>query len=164
VVCRVRVAWAEPETGICTVDEENEHVVPLGTPLQARETGTSNPLRGVIVNVYSAVCPAWIEALAGEAARLKSANCTESSRVAVVVPELVVDDVEVVWVAVVTVPVTVKLSEEEVTASRFPTVSVLDCPGEIEAGSKAQVAGATLAQPRTMEPVNPLLDDADRVN
>jgi hypothetical protein len=157
------VAWAEPETGICTVDEENEQVVPLGTPLQASETGTSNPLRGVIVNVYFAVCPAWTDALAGEAARLKSANFTESARVAVVVPELVVDDVEVVWLAA-SVPATVKLSEEEVTASRFPTVRVLDCPGEIEAGLKAQVAGATLAQPRTMEPVNPLLDDADRVN
>ena len=58
VVCTVRVAWAEPEAGTCTVDEENEHVVPPGTPLQASETGTSNPLTGVIVNLYLAVCPA----------------------------------------------------------------------------------------------------------
>ena len=170
MVGTVTVTWAEPEAGTCTGEEESEHVAPLGTPLQESDTGTSNPLRPVIVNVYFAVCPAWTVSLVGEAARVKSANCTDSASVAVDVPGevlellVLVDDVVVVWLAVATVPVTVKLSEDEVTALRFPTVSVLDCPGDIDVGLKAHVAGATLAQPRTMDPVNPLFDDADSVN
>ena len=170
VVCTVRVAWAEPEAGICTVEEENEHVAPLGTPLQASETGMSNPLSGVMVKVYFAVCPAWIESLAGEAARVKSENCTESASVAVPAPEVEDPEVEVVdgvvldEVVVVAVPVTLKMSADEVTAFRFPTVRVLDWPGTMEEGLKAQVAGETLAQPSAMEPVNPTAVEAEMVN
>lgn len=75
-----------------------------------------------------------------------------------------VDEVAANWFVVETVPVTVKLSEEEVTALRFPTVSVVDCPGEIEAGPKVQVAGEIFAQPRTIDPVKPSLVEADNVN
>lgn len=105
----------------------------------------------------------------GDAATVKSANSTVSASVAVVVPDVVleldvvldvVDDRSVVE----TVPVTVKLSDPEVTALRFPTVSVLDCPGSIEAGSKVQVAGAMSAHARVIDPVKPSLDDADKSN
>lgn len=71
VVCTVRVAWAEPEAEICRVEEEKEHVVPLGAPLQASETGMANPLTGVTVSVYFAACPASIDALAGVAVIVK---------------------------------------------------------------------------------------------
>ena len=135
----------------------------MGAPLQVSETGMANPLTGVTVSVYFAACPASIVALAGVAAMVKSANCTDSESMAVDVPEAAVLELLVVWLVAATVPVTEKLRSDDVTAARFPTVRVLDCPGEIEAGSKAQVAGATLVQPRTMEPVNALLDDAESV-
>lgn len=104
--------------------------------------------------------------LVGEAARVKSANSTDSESVAVVVLELEVVVVEVVLdeVDAVAVPVTVKLIEDEVTAVRFPTVSVLDCPEVMEEGLKEQVAGETFAQPRTIESVYPELAEAETVN
>ncbi len=51
VVRTVIVSWTGLEPLICTVDEEREHVAPLGAPLQVNETGTSNPLTGVTVSV-----------------------------------------------------------------------------------------------------------------
>lgn len=103
--------------------------------------------------------------LVGEAERAKSANWTDSESVAVVVLEVeLVDEVVLDDERKVAVPVTVKLSADEVTAVRFPTVSVLDCPGVIEAGLKEQVAGETFAQPRTIESVNPELAEAETVN
>jgi hypothetical protein len=59
---------------ICILDEENEHVAPVGRPPQESETGRLNPLTGVRVKVYFAVCPAWTVALVGDAARVKSEN------------------------------------------------------------------------------------------
>lgn len=166
----VSVTVAGPEESILTEEDENEQVDSSGTPLQASDTGTSNPLAGDRVSVYWAVSPAWIESSVGDAARAKSANSTDRVSVAMVESEAVVLELDVVVdvaanrFTVETVPVTVKLSDGEVTALRFPTVRVVDCPGEIEAGSKVQVAGAMFAQPRTMEPVNPSLVEADRVN
>ena len=111
-----------------------------------------------------------MEASDGESASVKSANCTDRGSVAVIVPEVVVLELDVVatvlasWLVVATVPVTVKLSDEEVMALRFPTVSVLDCPGVIDAGLKAQVAGPISPQLRTIGPVNPSLVEADTAN
>jgi hypothetical protein len=51
VVFTVRLSWAGPEESTWTVEEENEHVAPAGAPLQASETGTSNPFKGVRVKV-----------------------------------------------------------------------------------------------------------------
>ena len=100
---------------------------------------------------------------------MKSAICTESGRVAVKVPEVLPEPDEVLavvelWLDAGTVPVTVKLSEDDVIAVRFPTTRVLDSPGSIEVGLKVQVAGAMLAHPRTIEPVNPTVVEADTVN
>lgn len=50
-VLTVSVSWAGPEESSCTVDEENEHVASAGTPLQASDTGMSNPFKGVRVKV-----------------------------------------------------------------------------------------------------------------
>lgn len=158
------------EGSILTEEDENEQVDSSGAPLQASDTGTPNPLTGSRVSVYLAASPAWIEFSVGDAASVKSANSTDNVSVAMVESEAVVLKLDIVVdvaanrLAVETVPVTVKLSEGEVTAFRFPTVSVVDCPGEIEAGSKVQVAGAMFAQPRTIEPVNPSLVEADKVN
>ena len=101
---------------------------------------------------------------AGEASRVKSAICTVRASVAVIVPDVKVFVLEVAVEVVFSVPVTIKLSDDEDKPFRLPTVSVLDCPGKIVAGSKAQVAGAMLVQPRTMEPVDPPLDEAKTVN
>lgn len=166
----VSVTVAGEEESISTEEVENEQVDSSGAPLHASDTGKLNPLTGVRVSVYLAVSPAWIESSVGETVRVKSANFTDKWSVAVVESESVVLEVEaVVDVAVkrfvvATVPVTVKLSEDEVTAFRFPTVSVLDWPGAIDAGLKLQVAGAIFAQPRTIDPVKPSLVEADSVN
>ena len=105
----------------------------------------------------------------GDAATVKLANSIASVSVAIVVPDVmpeldVAPDVVDERLVVATVPVTVKLSDGEVTAFRFPTVSVADCPGATEAGSKVQVAGEIFAQLRTIDPVKPSLVEADNVN
>jgi hypothetical protein len=80
------------------------------------------------------------------------------------VPELAVLKAEVAVDAVSAVPVTVKLIVDEVTALRFPTVSVLDSPGTIVGGLKVHVAGVMSAQARTIEPANPSLVEAETAN
>jgi hypothetical protein len=91
---------------------------------------------GVSVSAKLAVWPASIEAWEGEAASVKSAKRTVRVNVAVVVSDAVVSVVAVGVGALeeLTVPVTVKLSEVEVTSVRLPTVSVLDSPGAIVPG------------------------------
>lgn len=103
--------------------------------------------------------------LVGETARVKSESCTDSGSVAVIVLVLVaVNTVVVEFVEVLAVPVTVKLSGDEVTALRFPTVSVVDWPGVTDAGTNVHVAGAMPVQPRIIDPVNPSVVDAVTVN
>lgn len=138
-----------------------------GAPVHESATGNANPLTGVSVSVKLAVPPAPMEAWEGEAVIVKSSKFTVRGSMAVsVLPVVeVVLKVEVAVLEVRTiVPVTEKLSDVEVTALRLPTVSVLDSPGVIAAGLKEHVAGAMFAQPRAIDPVNPLLVEADTVN
>ena len=94
---------------------------------------------------------------------LKSAICTVSGSVAVTVLEL---EVELVasWDVMVAVPITVKLSEDDASPPRLPTVRVLNWPGTTEVGLNAQVAGEILLQPSAMDPVNPTVVEADTIN
>ena len=94
---------------------------------------------------------------------LKSANCTIRGSVAVTVLGLVVELVES-WDVMVAVPITVKLSDDDESPPRLPTVRVLDWPGTIEGGLNAQVAGEILEQLRAMDPVNPTVVEAVTVN
>jgi hypothetical protein len=65
---------------------------------------------------------------------VKSASCTVRASAAVIVPEVNVLALEVAVEVALTVPVTVKLSDDEARPLRLPTVSVLDCPGSIVVG------------------------------
>ncbi len=53
------------------------------------------------------------------------------------------------------VPTTAKLKFVAVSAARFETLSILLCPGTMEAGSNAQTAGAAPEQPRATVPEYP---------
>jgi len=167
----VVASWSVASTGakpsMFTDWGEREQEVVFGAPSHTSATAKLNPLTGVSVSVKVAVCPASIEAWDGEAESVKSSNSTVRRSVVVVVLPVVetVPDVEVsvleVWT---TVPVTVKLSDVEVTSLRFPTVSVLDIPGAMVAGLKEHVAGAMSAHPRAIDPVNPGAAETKTVN
>jgi len=167
VVPSVSVASAGSVPSRVTEEGETVQAAFGGAPAQESATGKSNPLTGESASVKRAVWPAPMEAWEGEPVIVKSSNFTVRGSIAVsVLPVVeVVPEVEATALEIRTiVPVTEKLSNVEVTLLRLPTVSVLDSPGVIVAVLKEHVAGAMLAQPRAIDPVNPAFVEADTVN
>jgi hypothetical protein len=84
VVLTVRVVETGAPLGV-TVAGENVQFEAAGNPLQAKLTGELIPLTGLIVMVNVAVWPAWMVALVGEAAMVKSPLGFPTTKVVVAV-------------------------------------------------------------------------------